>query len=99
LLSRSSFVPYAPLFRSLFTVGFGRREAAAQFPQHLLRPLFVALHGQAGGVPGLFALAVGTGIAEHHVVISVFLLQATCYHRHFSDRKSTRLNSSHVSIS
>ena len=28
----------------LFAVGFGRREAAAQFPQHLLRPLFVALH-------------------------------------------------------
>src|SRR5699024_9839173 len=33
---------------------------------------------------GLFAFAVGTGVAEHHVVISVFLLQSSCYHRHFS---------------
>ena len=68
----------------LFAVGFGRREAAAQFPQHLLRPLFVSFHRQSGGVPGLFSLAVGTGIAEYNVVISVFLLQSACYHRHFS---------------
>lgn len=58
-----------------------RDKALAGVQQQLLSAALVSLCGKSCGNPGLPALAVGIRVTQHHVVIVVFYLQVSCYHK------------------
>ena len=58
-----------------------RDKALAGVQQQLLGAALVSLCGKSCGNPRLPALAVGIRVIQHHVVIVVFYLQVSCYHK------------------
>jgi len=58
-----------------------RDKALAGVQQQLLSAALVSLCGKSCGNPRLPALAVGIRVIQHHVVIVVFYLQVSCYHK------------------
>src|SRR5689334_24658328 len=80
---RSTLFPYTTLFRS-------GDESSLGTPEEDIVSL-AAVHGLSGGeVPERIVACLGFGIDSHHGVNHALVLE---------DRKSTRLNSSHSSIS
>ena len=58
-----------------------RNKALAGVQQQLLSAALVSLCRKSCGNPRLPALAVGIRVIQHHVVIVVFYLQVSCYHK------------------
>ena len=58
-----------------------RDKALAGVQQQLLGAALVSLCGKSCGNPRLPAFAVGVRVIQHHVVIVVFYLQVSCYHK------------------
>src|SRR5437868_876627 len=91
---RSTLFPYTTLFRS-------RRRAEAEVGgRHLdVRALARECCGQLVVVPRCERRRVGEQDAHRSSVIPVLVRTWNLFHGNSIDRKSTRLNSSHVSIS
>src|SRR5690606_40624539 len=93
---RPALFPYTTLFRSsrlAFQVTYGPIATLFAFPKVTLFPIFITALGLGlaskvmfGALFGFFPLAMGTMVGVRGI-------------KSIQDRKSTRLNSSHVKIS
>src|SRR5690606_41740281 len=84
----STHLPYTTLFRSLVTLG-----GAVGFNSAMMNPFTVGI------AQGIAELPLFSGIGLRFIIWLVLLAVSIYYVMRYADRKSTRLNSSHVKIS